>query len=652
MTATRTAETFHIDLQIDALRESPTNPRQQFDPAALAELAASIAESGVLVPLLVREVPDPSSPDHMHAYEIVAGARRFRAAKIAELETVPCDVRELSDAEAAEIQIIENSQRADVHPVEEAEGYRALQSAARALGQVLTAEDIAKRVGKPVRHVATMLKLLDLGPAAKNLFARGHLTLDHALLLAPLTPADQEGALRFMLDSDAKLDKREVMEIVMDRVDDLGREMTGADGEDADGENPDADEEARPVSTPRVAKYMREGRRLIDATPAQLKRWIEGNVLLRLIGVPWRLDDEDLTPAGPCTECEKRTGSNPALFGGFTAEEDTCTDRACFAAKQQATLKHHKQAAKVSGGKLLKISSKHSREELDEPAVHHPVDRAGVEVTKKTVKEGQWVPAEPKSCADAIDALMVDGPDKGKLKTVCANQKCKVHKHEVYRASSGNSGPASSETPEQAAAREAKTRKLIDDEVAIRKAVLDALPPKIGTGWKVFQHFFADSISRGAADICLKLGLAYPLPKAENRWQHDVAAGRVLAKYVMNATQEQIARVAFEALMLGVLNVNEYEVSKGRIDDSRSKLWGMAKALGVDANAIANRMAPKAVKSAPAKKAAAKTAVKKAVKKKAPAKKVAKPKKLSVEGGEKILMSWKARIAKRKAAAK
>ena len=118
MTIANTA-TEYRDLPLSILTESKTNPRRIFDDAALRELADSIRSQGILSPLLVRPLTERS-------FEIVAGARRYRAAQLAEAETVPVRIVNLTDAEALEAQLIENLQRRDVHPLEEAQGFRAL----------------------------------------------------------------------------------------------------------------------------------------------------------------------------------------------------------------------------------------------------------------------------------------------------------------------------------------------------------------------------------------------------------------------------------------------------------------------------------------------------------------------------------------------
>jgi ParB family transcriptional regulator, chromosome partitioning protein len=111
--------TEYRDLPLSTLTESKTNPRRFFEDSALKELAESIRSQGVLSPLLVRPLTERS-------FEIVAGARRYRAAQLAEAETVPVRIVNLTDAEALEAQLIENLQRRDVHPLEEAQGFRAL----------------------------------------------------------------------------------------------------------------------------------------------------------------------------------------------------------------------------------------------------------------------------------------------------------------------------------------------------------------------------------------------------------------------------------------------------------------------------------------------------------------------------------------------
>ncbi|MGF1544287.1 MAG: ParB/RepB/Spo0J family partition protein [Parvularculaceae bacterium] len=162
-------------LPIAFISPNPDQPRRSFSDDAIAELAASIAARGVLQPILVR----PRGPD---AYEIVAGERRWRAAQKAKIHEVPVIIRELTDVEAAEIALIENVQRVDLNPVEEAQAYQRL---ADQYGR--TQETIARAVGKSRSHVANMMRLLGLPPKTLTALKAGDLTMGHAraLLAAP-----------------------------------------------------------------------------------------------------------------------------------------------------------------------------------------------------------------------------------------------------------------------------------------------------------------------------------------------------------------------------------------------------------------------------------------------------------------------------------
>jgi len=145
------------DIPLARIRESRTNPRKVFDESKLAELAENIRQHGVLQPVLVRPLPDGEAD----TYELVAGARRFRASKIAKRECIPATVRELTDAQALELQVIENVQRVDVHPLDEAQGYAAL---IELQPDTYTVEGIAARVGRSPAYVNGRLRLIQLIP--------------------------------------------------------------------------------------------------------------------------------------------------------------------------------------------------------------------------------------------------------------------------------------------------------------------------------------------------------------------------------------------------------------------------------------------------------------------------------------------------------
>ena len=161
-------------LSINDIEANKNQPRKTFDESSIAELAESIKTHGVIQPIIVRSAGDGF-------YVIVAGERRFRAAKLAGLTEVPAIITELSSSEAAEVALIENIQRADLNPIEIAEAYRAIID-----DFSLTQQELADRVGKPRSSVANSLRLLDLPEAIKAYVAEGKLTDGHAKVIAGL----------------------------------------------------------------------------------------------------------------------------------------------------------------------------------------------------------------------------------------------------------------------------------------------------------------------------------------------------------------------------------------------------------------------------------------------------------------------------------
>lgn len=182
--ASLSAGVFHADLALTALRPSKTNPRKHFDDEKLRELARSLIEHGVIEPLIVR--PHKNASD---TFEIVAGERRFLAAKLAGLTEVPVIERTLTDEQVIEIQLIENIQRDDLSALEQARGYKALIDANPGKH---TAASIAVRVGMSEAWVWDRLKLNDLIPEAKALLEQDRMSTGHAILIARQKPADQK----------------------------------------------------------------------------------------------------------------------------------------------------------------------------------------------------------------------------------------------------------------------------------------------------------------------------------------------------------------------------------------------------------------------------------------------------------------------------
>ncbi|MBD3678220.1 MAG: ParB/RepB/Spo0J family partition protein [Rhodobacteraceae bacterium] len=158
---------------IEAIEPNPDQPRRRFAPEQLEELAASIREKGVIQPLIVRR-----NPRKAEGYEIVAGERRWRASQMAQLHELPVIVRDFSDSEVLEIAIIENIQRADLNPVEEAVGYRQLMDR---FGH--TQEKLAEALSKSRSHIANLLRLLQLPEDVQDMLREGKLSSGHARAL-------------------------------------------------------------------------------------------------------------------------------------------------------------------------------------------------------------------------------------------------------------------------------------------------------------------------------------------------------------------------------------------------------------------------------------------------------------------------------------
>ncbi len=185
-------------LPLEAIIANRANPRRDFDPAQLEDLTSSIREKGVMQPLLVR----PGNTAGV--FEIIAGERRWRAAQNAGLHDVPVIVREVDDKEALELAIIENVQRVDLNPLEEAQGY----------GQLIeqfsyTQQDLAQVIGKSRSHVANTLRLLKLPQDVRDMLTRGELTAGHARTL--ITAEDPAALARRIVGGGMSVREAEAM---------------------------------------------------------------------------------------------------------------------------------------------------------------------------------------------------------------------------------------------------------------------------------------------------------------------------------------------------------------------------------------------------------------------------------------------------------
>jgi ParB family transcriptional regulator, chromosome partitioning protein len=197
-------------LKICDIVPNPFQPRKTFHAEALKDLAASIKEFGVIQPLLVRKTND--------SYELVAGERRLRASKLVGLEEVPAIIKELNDKEMAELAMIENLQREDLHFLEEAEGFHQLIA-----NFGFTQEELAKRMGKSQSTIANKLRLLKLSDEVKRELYQGSLTERHARALLKLTEAVQQ-AEALAIIKEKGLNVRESEMLIQEIIDEISRE--------------------------------------------------------------------------------------------------------------------------------------------------------------------------------------------------------------------------------------------------------------------------------------------------------------------------------------------------------------------------------------------------------------------------------------------
>jgi len=352
--------TEYRNVSLSLLSESTTNPRRIFEDASLKELAESIRTQGVLSPLLVRPVTE-------NGFEIVAGARRYRAAQIAEQETVPVRIVHLSDAQALEAQLVENLIRSEIHPMEEAQGFKALLDLEE---PTYTIEQIAAKTGKPPAFVAQRLKLIDLVPSVVEAFYRDEIGVGHALLLAKL-PADQQ----------------------VQALSACFKEDWSAGG--------------------------RPKRILLPARNLQF--WIETNVLLLLKDAPFDKRDAHLVViAGSCVDCPKRTGHNKLLFSEL-GKQDACTDPSCFQAKVSA---HIARQIEVKP-QLVQVSTAYGKQAEGSKVLPRNQYTAIRDEKPKSKEEAKR--PEFKVCKFTTDAIITEGNDVGTIHKVCANLSCPVH---------------------------------------------------------------------------------------------------------------------------------------------------------------------------------------------------------------------------------
>lgn len=381
-------------IDIGLLSPSPTNPRKRFYDNTLEELAGSIRAEGIIEPLIVRLNHQSTEDDQRTAFEIVCGERRYRAAKLAELASVPCIVRELTDEQVLDIQIHENLHREDVHPMDEAYGYQFLLDKLKC-----TPAEVAARVGKSEKYVLTRLKLNSLIDEAQTDLENGHLLLTYALEIAKFSPEIQKQ----ILDNAA-----------------YERQYQWTNGKD--------------TYTP-IKEQRANWNKFIG--------YINQNILGLLSAAKFDIKATNLRKDGlACLNCSERTGANVGLFEADQVDKkDSCLNPGCYKAKHEEHVQiirqrvAHEASIKESQVPWLELDNWNDRK-ID---IGTTYGYDSITIIGKKPK-GFYGSVSDKPCDKSVTGVEIGSGQFGKTYTVCfKNSGCKIHGR-------GHSGSSASST--------------------------------------------------------------------------------------------------------------------------------------------------------------------------------------------------------------
>lgn len=295
-----------VELALAQIHEAEDNTRKSYDAIALDELARSISSSGVIQPLIVRILDTPTGDGE---YEIVVGHRRYRACGIAGRVSAPCIVRRMTDAEAHELRILENLQREDIQPLDEAEAYQRMFALAEAAGHPITPADVAAKIAKSESYVRLRLRLLTAEPDVRTALRNNLISLSHVLEIARLDSSLQNNLLQFCL----------------------------------------------------FESWNAKRRRESLPSLAELRKHIAEEVMLVLSDAPFDMTNASLVPTvGACTDCKNRTGNDQNLFPDID-QTDTCTLPSCFKAKVARHIDVTIEALTAKGKSVARLSDDYYR---------------------------------------------------------------------------------------------------------------------------------------------------------------------------------------------------------------------------------------------------------------------------------------------------
>jgi ParB family chromosome partitioning protein len=539
---------------VRVLDVAPWNARKTFDAASLKELTESIAQHGIQVPLLARS----GAKDRL---EIVAGHRRFKAAEALDLKTVPCIVRELTDDEARERGLVDNLQREDLPPMEEAEAYGKLLERPGA-----TIETVALALAKTPSYVGRRLQLLKAIETVRSALKVGAIDVGHALELARLSERMQGDLLGRLNVGGNSISP-------MDFLDESGEDGTCrfcgcTEDKRCPGGCSWANEEATICDSEKcLAQFRAE---IGEADPkfrktltsvAELRGMVEWAALRVLSDAPFPLDSE--LPPMPCTDCPKRSTNAQLLFDDCA--QDTCTDRRCFDGKIVWWIAAELEEAKTAKRKLLKLTSNWSS------------DKDRIQVSEYS---GAKLVTGEHECEHEEEGIWTDGEKVGRRALVCRNKNCKTH----YGRSGSSSNGSGHERPKKTE-KEKEDRSKLLAKVKAAKEYRAALVAKIAA----VATFKADALEALHIDVCCALIedtnslYAAHLAKAIG-WDEKLFGYNVRTKLrakvagLPPATRMVIARLSEEA---GELSVGEYDVNRKPED-----LEKLARMLGVDVKKV------------------------------------------------------------------
>ncbi|MGB6054632.1 MAG: ParB/RepB/Spo0J family partition protein [Burkholderiaceae bacterium] len=527
-------------IPLDLIRESKTNPRKRFSETALGELAESINRSGVGQPILVRPLANEDG-EPAHRVEIVAGARRYRASLLAGKDSIPAIVRDMSDAEVLEFQLVENLQREDVHPIEEAEGYERMMSELH-----LNADQVAEKVGKSRSYIYGRLKLCALTPDAREAFYDGKLSASTALLIARIpVPELQVRAIK---------------------------DVCGRNG-------------GEPMSYRTAQNH------------------ISHNFTLHLSKAPWSIDDAELLPgAGSCAACPKRCGNQPEIYPD--AHPDVCTDPDCFDQKRKASYARIETTAASDGipifdyesteGKNLRTSADHS---LDyEQLYSMDREKSGSQRYQRldeVLSHDQLPPtvAFLRLSDGSLTGVYLKTAMQAALERACICY-TEAEQAEIDRQNEQSEEPETAEQiakrAQKAAEAEARNRRA-DEETALRLETYRRIRSK--------NNGITDAALRYIAKTFLS---EYPVLTELSEFYPDGCDHEAITKMIDTASRPTVECMLLDLCTSFLISVATWEIDRtnGR-DDEYQELAELASAHGIDIEQVRAELYPPAPPAEP-----------------------------------------------------